>query len=126
MEIKLKKTNLLILIVLLISTNFYCQITVQNYLDQEQYRLTKADSIETDVTSYIQTNLPTYTLSSQALAAITNELTTIHDCEDGPVTGNEAQLIIDEMKRSILRSNYFTNHTNLNGFYTAKIGRAHV
>ncbi|MEC4049043.1 T9SS type A sorting domain-containing protein [Flavobacterium sp. SUN046] len=103
------------------SIPLYSQTTVQGYLDLEQARLVKADSIESNINNYIETNLPTFTLSSQTLTAINNDLTTIHDCEDGPVTGSNAQLIINQIKRNLLRSNYFTIHPNLNAFYTSKI-----
>ncbi|MBY0486172.1 MAG: hypothetical protein K2P85_03120, partial [Flavobacteriaceae bacterium] len=97
------------------------QTTIQDYLNIEQVRLFKADSIEADITNYVQTNLPMYNLSAQTVSDVTNNLLNEHDATDNPIVGADLQTVLQQVKQNDLRSSYFNTHPNVSSFFNATV-----
>jgi Secretion system C-terminal sorting domain/Ig-like domain CHU_C associated/Bacterial Ig-like domain (group 2) len=97
------------------------QTTVQDYINLEQIRIVKADSINLEVNNYIQNNINSYNLSSQRITDITNNLLIEHDASDNPIIGSDLQAVLLQVKQNDLRNLYFSTHSTALLFFTATV-----
>ena len=88
------------------------QTTLQDYLDEEQSRLTKVDSIMLLVENYIISNIANYSFDETELNSIIDDLQNNHDGNTNPIIGNELDGILEEIKKNNLYDLYFIQNPN--------------
>lgn len=95
------------------SFSISAQTTVQDYLDVEEIRIQKADSVEVEVANFIVNNLNNYILTPELEQEITDELLYVHDATDEPIIGDDLYEVILNVKKQELRKLYFVQHPEI-------------
>lgn len=108
---------------------FYCSIfffvlpstaqsNIQDYYNLERERISKADSVEREVQTFVLKNNSSYTLPTSLSAAIIKSLKE-HDGMDNPISSDDVKKILTQIKEDKLRELYFKNHPKVLPFFTA-------
>ncbi|WCO02633.1 T9SS type A sorting domain-containing protein [Psychroserpens ponticola] len=94
------------------SLTINAQAKNKNYIELEEIRLAKADSINKLIDIFIKTNLPNYELSQNEKNTIADDLYNIHDGTSKPITGIDLESVLLEAKKIKLKQKYFQNKPN--------------